>query len=63
MSMGVELYKAAFSGKTVVFGAVSDQLWLDLEDAPQKVEFTEVKAICSDGTEPNRFRSAMIRRF
>lgn len=51
MSMGVELYKAAFFGKTVVFGAVSDQLWLDLEDAPQKVEFTEVKAICSDGTE------------
>lgn len=38
MSMGVELYKAAFFGKTVVFGAVSDQLWLDLEDAPQKVD-------------------------
>lgn len=51
MSMGVELYKAAFSGKTVVFGAVTDQLWFDPDSAPKKVDFTEIKALCSNGTE------------
>lgn len=64
MSMGVQVYKSTVSNNTVVFGAVNDQLWFDLDGAPQKVDFTEVKALYSNGKEQSvkvsNFQAFMI---
>lgn len=64
ISMGVTVYKFTVSNKTVVFGVVNDQLWLNLDGAPQKVDFTQVKALYSNGKEQSvkvsNFQTFMI---
>ena len=49
LSLGVAVYRKALPELTVIYGAVGDQIWLDLETAPEKVNFTEVQLLLADG--------------
>ena len=58
-SLGVSVYKMKLPNITVVYGGVSDQVWLNPNDSVTKVDFTEVKVLYSHGEE----RSMPIKNF
>ena len=43
MSMGVVAYIERMAGNTIVFGAVDDKIWKDVNRPPEEVDFTEVQ--------------------
>lgn len=51
MSMGVVAYIEKMSGNTIVFGAVNDKVWKDINGPPEDVDFKEVQVTYSDGKE------------
>ena len=51
MSMGVSVFKWTVADNTIIFGAVSDQIWLNLDEAPIKVEYTAISILHSSGQE------------
>ena len=59
ISSGVTMFKFVFSNITVVYGALNDELWYNLSEAPEKVVFTEVKVQYSNGKE----QSAKVGNF
>jgi len=59
ISSGVTVFKFVFSNITVVYGALNDELWYDLSEAPEKAVFTEVKVQYSNGKE----QSAKVGNF
>ena len=51
MSMGVVAYIEKMAGNTIVFGAVDDKIWKDMNRPPEEVDFTEVQVTYADGKE------------
>lgn len=51
MSMGVVAYIERMAGNTIVFGAVDDKIWKDVNRPPEEVDFTEVQVTYADGKE------------
>jgi len=64
LSMGISVYKWVVSGYTIIFGAVNDQIWLNLDEAPIKVEYTEIRVLHSsayvESININNFQTYMI---
>ena len=55
MSMGVVAYIERMAGNTIVFGAVDDKIWKDVNRPPEEVDFTEVQVT-------HLFRSECMQR-
>jgi len=51
MSMGVVAYIERMAGNTIVFGAVDDKIWKDVNRPPEEVDFSEVQVTYADGKE------------
>ncbi len=50
-SMGMDLYRVDVATETILFGMVTDQLWFDLDGAPEKMDFSGVTVVYSGGKE------------
>lgn len=64
LSRGVAIYKSVIEGKTIIYGAVDDKLWLNLSDEPIEAEFTEVSVLYEGGEKIKKiknFESFLIR--
>ena len=44
-------YIERMAGNTIVFGAVDDKIWKDVNRPPEEVDFTEVQVTYADGKE------------
>ena len=49
--IGVVAYIERMAGNTIVFGAVDDKIWKDVNRPPEEVDFTEVQVTYADGKE------------